>query len=36
MHRAAHDFAVLAEDDLDVGLVDDGGVEVSDKDSGVQ
>lgn len=36
VHGAADDFAVLGKDDLDVGLLDDGCVEVADKDSGVE
>lgn len=36
MDGAPHDLAVLGEDDLYVGLLDDGRVEVADKDSGVE
>lgn len=36
VNRAAYDPAILGEDDLDVGLLDDGGVEVADEDSGVE
>lgn len=36
MHGAAHNFAILGKDDLDVGLLDDGCVEVADEDSGVE
>lgn len=36
VHRTAHDLAVLGEDDLDVGLLHDGGVEVADKHPGVE
>lgn len=35
MHGAAHYLAILGEEDLYVGLLDDGCVEVADKDSGV-
>lgn len=36
MHRAAHYLAILGEDDFYVSLLDDGCVEVADKDSGVE
>lgn len=36
MHRATHYLAILGEDDLYVGLLDDGCVEVANKDSGVE
>lgn len=36
VHRAAHYLAILGEDDLYVRLLDDGCVEVADKDSGVE
>lgn len=36
MHGATHDLAVFGKDDLYVGLFDDGCVEISDKDSGVE
>lgn len=36
MHGATHYLAVLGEDDLYVGLLDDGCVEVANKDSGVE
>lgn len=36
MHGATHYLAVLGEDDFYVGLLDDGCVEVADKDSGVE
>lgn len=36
MHGAAHYLAILSEDDLYVRLLDDGCVEVADKDSGVE
>ena len=36
VHRAAHYFAILGEDDFDVSFLDNGCVEVADKDSGVE
>lgn len=36
MHRATHYLAVLGEDDLYVGLLNDGCVEVPDENSGVE
>ena len=36
MHRATHYLSVLGEDDFYVGFLDNGCVEVADKDSGVE
>lgn len=36
MHGATNDLAIFGKDDLYVGLLNDGCVEVSNKDSGVE
>lgn len=35
MHRATHYLAVFSEDDLYIGLLDNGCVEVANEDSGI-